>query len=153
MKDKKVITITNAFPKILKESNRRPNKIWVDKQSEFHNRSMKSWLEKNDIEMYSTQNEGKYVVVERFIKILMNKIYKYMTSISKNVYFDKLDGTVNKYNNTNHRPIKMKPNDAKSRTYIDSSKDINDKCPKFKIVDLVGISKYKNIFVKGYAPN
>ena len=100
LKDKKGITITNAFQKILDESNRKPNKIWVDKGSEFYNRSMKSWLEKNDIEMYSTHNEGKSVVAERFIRTLKNKIYKYMTSISKTVCIDKLDDIVNKCNNT-----------------------------------------------------
>ena len=120
LKDKKGITITNAFQKILKESNRKPNKIWVDKGSEFYNRSMKSWLEKSDIEMYSTHNEGKSVVAERFIRTLKNKIYKYLTSISKNVYIEKLDDIVNKYNNTYLRAIKMKSVDAKSSTYIDS---------------------------------
>ena len=72
-KDKKIITITNAFQKILKESNRKPNKIWVDKGSRFHNSSMKSWLEKNDIEMYSMHSERKYVVAERFIRTLKIK--------------------------------------------------------------------------------
>ena len=72
-----------CFSKLLDESNHKPNKIWVDKGSEFYNRSMKSWLEKNDIEMYSTYNEGKSVVAERFIRTLKNKIYKYMTLISK----------------------------------------------------------------------
>ena len=91
LKDKKGITITNAFQKILKESNRKPNKIWVDKGSEFYNNSFKKWLKDNDIEMYSIHNEGKSVVAERFIRTLKNKIYKYMTSISKNVYIDKLD--------------------------------------------------------------
>ena len=86
---------------------------------------MKSWLEKNGIEMYSTHNEGKSVIAERFIRTLKNKIYKYMTSISKNVYIDKLDDIVNKYNNTYHSTIKMKPVDVKSSTYIDSSKEIN----------------------------
>ena len=114
---------------------------------------MKSWLEKNDIEMYSTHNEGKSVIAERFIRTIKNKIYKYMTSISKNVYIDKLDDIVNKYNNTYHSTIKMKPVDVKSNTYIDSSKEINDKDPKFKIGDIVRISKYKNIFAKGYVPN
>ena len=84
----KDITIASAFPKILKESNRKPNKIWVDKGSEFYNRSMKSWLEKNDIKMYSTHNEGKSVVAERFIRALKNKIYEYMTSISKIPYIN-----------------------------------------------------------------
>ena len=125
MKDKKGITITNAFQKILKESNRKTNKIWVDKGSEFYNSSFKKWLKDNDIEMYSTNNEGKSVIAERFIRTLKNKIYKYMTSISKNVYIDKLDDIVNKYNNTYHSTIKMKPVDVKSSTYIDSSKEIN----------------------------
>ena len=82
---------------------------------------MKSWLEKNAIEMSSTHNEGKSAIAERFIRTLKNKIYKYMTSISKNVYIDKLDDIVNKYNNTYHNTIKMKPVDVKWSTYIDSS--------------------------------
>ena len=99
LKDKKGITITNAFQKHLKESSRKPNKILVDKGSEFYNRSMKSWIEKNDIESYWTHNEGKSVVAERFIRTLKNKIYKYMNLVSKNVYIDKLDNIVNEYNN------------------------------------------------------
>ena len=75
-KDKKGITITNSFQKILDESNRKPKKIWVDKDREFYNRSMKSWLEKNAIGMYSTHNEGKSVVAERVIATLKNKFYK-----------------------------------------------------------------------------
>ena len=152
MKDKRGITITNAFQKILDESNRKPNKIWVDKGSEVYNRLMKLWLENNDIEIYSTHNEGEAVVAERFIRSLKNKIYKYMTSIPKNVYIDKLDDIVNKYNNTSHSAIKMNPVDVKSSAYLDSSQEINDD-PKFKNGDMVIISKYKNIFLKGYVPN
>ena len=81
LKDKKGITITYAFQKNLKESNRKPKKIWLDKGSQFCNRSMKSWLEKNAIEMYSKHHEGKSVVAEKFKKILNNKIYKHMTPI------------------------------------------------------------------------
>ena len=84
-------------------------KIWVDKASEFYNRSVKSWLQDNDIEMYSAHNEGKSVVAERFIRTLKNKTYKYMTSLSKNVHIDKLDNIVNKCNNTYH---KIKPSDG-----------------------------------------
>ena len=113
---------------------------------------MKSWLQKNGIEMYSTHNEGKSVVAERFIRTVENKIYKNMTSISKSVYSDKLDDIVNKYNNTYHSTIKMKPVDVKSNTYTNSSKEINDEDPKTKIGDIVRISKYKNIFAKGYVP-
>ena len=103
--------------------------------------------------MYSIHNEGKSVVAERFIRTLKTKIYKYMTSISKNVYIDKLDDIVNEYNNTYHRTIKMKPVDVKDNTYIDFKKKVNDKDPKLKVGDHVRISKYKNIFAKGYAPN
>ena len=149
----KGIGITNAFQKILKESNQKPNKIWVDKGSKFYNRSVKSWSEKNDIEMYSVYIEGKSVLAESFIRTLKNKIYKYMTSVSKNVFVDKLDDIVNKYNDTYHSNIKMKPVDVKSSTYIDYSKEVNEKDTKFKIRDTVRISQNKNIFAKGYVPN
>ena len=103
--------------------------------------------------MYSIHNEEKSVVAERLIRTLKNIICKYMASVSKNVYIDKLDDTVNKYNNMYHSLIKMKPVDVKSSTYVDSSKEINNKDPKFKIGNIVRISKYKNIFAKGYSPN
>ena len=106
----------------------------VDKGSEFYNRSMKSWLEKNDIEMYSTHNQGKSAVAERFITTIKSKIYKYMTSISKNVYIDKLDDILHKYNNKKHRTIKMKPIDVKDNTYIiNFGKEVNDNYPKFNV--------------------
>ena len=103
--------------------------------------------------MYSTNNEGKSVIAERFIRTLKNKIYKYMTSISKNVYIDKLDDIVKKYNNTYHQSIKMKPVDIKDNTYISLKKEVNDKNPKFEVGDRVRISKYKNIFAKVYMTN
>ena len=96
LKDKKGISIVTAFQSILKQSNRKPNKIWIDKGSEFYNASFKKWLRDNDIVMSSTHNEGKSVVAERFIRTLKSKIYKYITSISKNVYIDKLDDIVGK---------------------------------------------------------
>ena len=88
-------------------SGSKPYKIWVNKGSEFYYRSMKSWLKDNGIEMYSTHNEGKSVIAERFVRTLKIKIYKCLTSVSKNVYIDKLDEIVNKYNNAYHRTIKM----------------------------------------------
>ena len=103
--------------------------------------------------MYSTHNEGKSVAAERFIRTLKSKIYKYMTSISKNAYIDKLDDIVDKYNNTYHTTIKMKPADVKHNTYINDNKEINNKDPKFKVGDHVRISKYKSIFTKAYMPN
>ena len=156
LKDKKGISIVNAFQILLKKSNRKPNKIWVDKGSEFYNSFFKKWLKDNkdnDIKMYSTNNEGKSVIAERFIRTLKNDIYKYMTSISKNVYIDKLDDIVKKYSNTYHTSIKMKPVDVKDNTYFDFKKKVNHKNPKFKVGDRVRISKCKNIFAKGYMPN
>ena len=133
------------FTKFLKESNRieaedkgqKPNKIWVDKRSEFYNNSFKKWLKDNDIEMYSRNYEGKSVVAERFIRTLKIKIYKCMTSISKNVCIDKLDDLVKEYNNTYHSAIKMKPIDIKDNKYIDFKKEVNDKNHKFKVGDHV----------------
>ena len=114
---------------------------------------MKSCLQDHDIAMYSTHNEGKSVVAERFIRSIKNRIYKYMTFISKHVYIDKLDDIVDEYNNIYHRTIKMKPIDAKNNTYIKIDKEVNDNDPKFKVGDHVRTSKYKSIFAKGYTPN
>ena len=103
--------------------------------------------------MYSTYNKGKYVVAERFIRTLKSKIFKLMTAVSKNVYFDVLDDIVDKYNNTVLKTIKMKPIDVTSDTYAEYNEDSNKKDPKLKVGDHIRISKYKNIFAKGYNPN
>ena len=133
LKDKKGVNIVNDFKKILKDPNNgKPRKIWADKGSEFYNISFKNWLQDNNIEMYSTHNEGKSVVAEIFIRTLNNKIYKYMTSLSKNMYIDKLDDMV---------------------IDIDFGKELNDKDRKFKVGDHVRISTYKKTFAKGYTPN
>ena len=87
LKDKKGTTIADAFPSISNNSKREPNKIWVDQGSEFYNKSFKKWFKDNNIEMYSTHNEGKSVVAERFIRTLKNKIYKHMAAISKKCLF------------------------------------------------------------------
>ena len=97
----------------------------------------KDFLKTNNIEIYSTFNEGKSVVAERFIRTVKNKIFKHMTAISKNVYFDVLDDIVNKYNNKNN----------------EYNEEFNKKDPKFKVGDHVRISNYKNVFAKGYVPN
>ena len=114
---------------------------------------MKLFLQNDNIEMYSTHNEGKSLVAEIFIRTLKNKIYKHMTSISKNVYINKLDDIVNKYNNTYHKTIKLKPVDVKPSIYIDFDKENNKERPKFKVGDNFRISKYENIFAKGYVTN
>ena len=147
LKDKKGISIVNGFNKIIKQSNsRKPNKIWVDK----------------DIIMYSTYNEDKSVVAERFIRALKNKLYKHMTATGKNVYYDVVDDVVSKYNNTKHSTIKMKPKDVKNdnkRVYIDehnekdTTKSSSSERSRFKVGHRVRISKFKNIFAKGYIPN
>ena len=112
--------------------------------------------------MYSTYIEGKSVVAETFMRILKNKLYKHMTATVKNVYYDVLDDAFNKYNSTKHSTIKMKPiyvgDTTKSsslernnkRVYIDEH---NEKASRFKVGDRVRISKFKNIFAKGYTPN
>ena len=99
--------------------------------------------------MYSIHNEWKSFVAERFIRTLRNKISKYMTSISNNVYINKLDDLVNEYNNKYHRTIKMKPVVVKDNANIDFEKEVNNKDPKFKIGYHVRISKCNNIFAKG----
>ena len=151
LKDKKGISIVNGFNKIIKQSNRKPNKIWVDQGGEFYN-VFKKWLLDNDIIMYSTYNEGKSVVVERFIRTLKNKLYKHMMATGKNIYYDVLDNIVNEYNNTKHNTIKMKPIDVgdNKRVYIDEH---NERDSRFKVGDRVRISKFKNIFAKGYTPD
>ena len=108
---------------------------------------MKSWLQDNNIEMYSTHNEGKSVVAERFLRILKNKICIFMTSISKNVYIYKLSDIADECNNTYQSPIKIKATD------IEFGVKSDDKDRKFEVDDQIRISKYKNIFAKGYTPN
>ena len=126
----------------------KPNKIWVDKGSEFYNRSLKSWLQDNGIAIYSIHNHRKSVVAERFIKTVKNKIYKYMTSISRNVFIDKLDNIVDEYSNTKDIIIKMKPLDVIDNTYIDFGKEVNDNDPKFKVGDRVRVSNTKTFLLK-----
>ena len=126
MKDKKGTSIVNAFKKIMSEG-RKPNKLWVDQGSEFYNKSFTDILKINNIKMYSTFNEGKSVVAERFIRTLKNKICKHMTAISKNVYYDALDDIVNKYNNTVHRTIKMKPIDFTNDSFAEYNEESSKK--------------------------
>ena len=126
LKDKRRISIVNVFQKIL--SKRKPNKIWVDQGGEFYNNLFK-----------------------RFLKI--SNIDKHMAAVPKNVYFDVLDDIADKYNNTVHRTIKMKPTDVTSDSYAEHNQDSNLTKPKFKVGDHVRISKYKNIFAKGYTQN
>ena len=153
LKEKEGVSIINAFQSNLNNSKTKPNKIWVNQGSEFYNNQFKKWLKDNNISMYSTHNEGKSIVAERFIRTLKNKIYKHMTAISKNVYFDVLDDIVDKYNNRYYRTIKMKPIDVGNDFFAEYNKETNEKDPKFKVGVHVKISKFKNIFAKGYTRN
>ena len=121
-------------------------KIWIDQGSEFYNKSFKDFLKINDIKMYSIYNEGKSVFAERFIRTLKNKNFKHMRAISKIIYFDVLDDIVDK-------TIKRKPIEVTDDYYAEYNENFNKKIPKFKVNDNVRISKYKNIFAKGYTPN
>ena len=118
LKDKKGVSIANTFQKIISEG-RKPNKIWVGQDRAFYNNSFKEFLKRNNIEIYSTYNERKSVVAERFIRTLKNKIFKHMIAIQQNIYFDVLDDIVNKSNNTVHRTIKMKPIDVTDDSYAE----------------------------------
>ena len=153
LKDEKGASVLKGFKKIVNESGRRPNKIWVDQGSEFNNNVFKNWLKDEGIEMYSMYNEGKSVVAERFIRTLKNKLYKHMTAIGKNVYWNVLNDVVKKYNDTINRSIGMKPKDVKTdkkSVYVEES---NEKSARFSVGDRVRISKFKNIFAKGYTAN
>ena len=144
------ITIANAFQSILSNSKRNPNKIWTDKGSEFYNTDFKKWLKDNNIEMYSTLLK---VIAESFSRTLKFKIYKHLTAISENLYFNVLNDIVDGYYNTYHITNKMIPIDVKNDYFAEYNEEPNEKDPKFKVSDHVRISKYKNISVKGYAPN
>ena len=115
----------------------------------FYNNKLNNFPKNNDIALYSTFNEGKFVVAETFIKTLKNKIYKHMTTLGKNV----LDDIVKNYNNTIHNSIKMKPKYVKNSNLTKYIEEFNKKDSKFKVGDHVRISKYKNIFSTGYLPN
>ena len=109
-----MISIVNVFNKVIKQFNRKPNKIWVDQGGEFYNNVFEKC-----INMYSTYNECKSVVAERFIKTLKHKLYKHMIATGKNVYYDALDDVVNEYNNSKHSTNKIKPIDIENNKRVD----------------------------------
>ena len=152
VKDKKGTSIANAFQKKITKG-RKPNKTWVDQGSQFCNQSFKDFLKGDNIGMYSTYNEEKYVVAERFIRTIKTKIHKYMTTFQKIFIINVLDNIVNKYNNTVQKAIRTKPIDVTDDSYAEYNEHSNNKNPRFKVGDYVRISKYENIFAKGYTPN
>ena len=122
--NKKDVNIFNLFQSTFRKYHRKTNKLWVDKGSKIYSNSFKKWLQDNDIVKYSTHNEEKFVVAERLISTLKNKIYKYMSSISKNVYIHKLDIIVNEYNDA-YRTIKIMPIDVRHNTYNNVINDLS----------------------------
>ena len=161
LKDKKGTSITNAFNNIVINDKRKPEYLWVDKGSEFYNNTFKEWLKKNDIKMYSTFNEGKAVVIERFNRTLKNKMYKQFTAKGNTQYLDMLPKLLKQYNDTKHSSIKMSPVEASLKknqgiVYFNLYGDMEPSSakPKFKVGDRVRISKYKRkTFDKGYTEN
>ena len=137
----------------MNKSGRKPNKIWLDLVKEYNNRSIKLWLQNNNVEMYSIHNDGKSIVAKRFIRTLTNKIYKHLTAVSRQMYINKLDNVASKYNNKYYKAIKKKPTDFKSSTYIDFDIGSHDKDLKFNIGDYLRISKCQSIFPKSYFPD
>ena len=153
LRDKRGVIIVEGFKKIVNDSGRRPYKIWVDQGGEFYNNVFKNWLKNEGIDMYLTYNEGKSVVAERFVRTLKNKLYKHMTSVGKDVYYDVLDNTVKKDNDSVNKSIGMKPKDVGSddeAAYVEQS---NEKGARFSVGDRVKISKFIRVFAKGYTPN
>ena len=131
------------FKKIISEG-RIPNKVWADQGGEFYNNLFKRFLKINNIEMYSTYNEGKSVATERFIKTLKNKIFKHMAAISKNVYFDVLEDIVNKYNKTVDRSIKIKPIEVASDSYAEYNEDSKEKGSHW-LEEVIVVSKISDL--------
>ena len=150
IKDKTGKTITNIFQSIVKTSKRKPNKLWADNGSEIYNNVFKKWLVENEIKMYSTFNEGKAVVIERFNRTSKNKMYKYFTANNTCKYVDVLPDLINEYNNHKHSTIKMTPTEASmkynEKVIQNDVYSIDDKTiykSKFKVGDRVRISKHK----------
>lgn len=155
MKNKTGETVSEAFKTLFKE--RKPMYIWSDKGSEFYNRQVKELFKDNNIELYSTQNEQKSMVIERWISTMKQHMFRYFTANETKKYYDVLDKLVKNYNNTFHSSIKMTPVEAsklenESTVYknLYPEKEEKIKKPKFKVGDRVRISKLKGKFEKGY---
>ena len=160
LKDKKGESVTKAFSEIFKEG-RKPQYLWVDKGKEFYNKHVKDLLEKHSVQIYSTENEEKSSVVERWNRTIKSKMWKQFTVQGNTMYLDMLPKLVKQYNNTKHSSIKMTPSEASKKknegtVYFNLYGDMEllKQKPKFKPGDKVRISKYKrNVFDKGYTPN
>ena len=158
LKNKTGDEVTKAFTEIFK-TGRHPEKIWVDNGKEFYNKTLKSFLKLHNVELYSTQNEEKSCVVERFNRTLKEKMFKYFTAFNTTKYYDVLSDILLEYNNSFHNTIKMTPVEGSKK---ENEKDIYQRVfsfvecqdkPKFKVGDRVRITKYKKHFEKGFTSN
>ena len=158
-KDKKSETVTKAFQNIFEEGN-KPEYLWTDKGPEFYNKHMKDLLNKHNIKLYSTENEEKSSVVERWNRTIKTKMWRQFTAQGNTMYLAILPMLLKQYNMSKHSSIKMTPTEARKKknkgtVYFNLYGDMRQpKLPKFKVGDKVRISKYKrNVFDKGYTPN
>ena len=156
LKDKKGSSITTAFADIIKKYKRKPEYLWVDKGSEFYNKTFKEWLLQNDIELYSTFNEGKAVVIERFNRTLKSRMYKQFTIQNNTIWYNIIDKLVDEYNETKHGSIQLTPVEASKKknqgtVYFNLYGDIEalKQKPKFKIGDEVRINIKEKCLIKG----
>ena len=160
LKDKKGETVAEALKTILKEG-RKPQYLWTDKGKEYYNKHYKELLNKNKITLYSTENEEKSSVCERWNRTIKTKMWKQFTVQGNTMYLDMLPKLVEQYNNTKHSSIKMTPIEASEKkneglVYFNLYGDMETlkQKPKFKVGDKVRISKYKRkVFDKSYTPN
>lgn len=161
LKDKKGLTVVQAFKQVVKQSGRIPKHIWVDKGKEFYNKNMDEWLKENDIIRYSTYGEHKSAVVERFNRTLKTNMWKRFTAENTRNWIDMLDQLLHEYNNRLHSTISMPPvkaslkeNEIKILENVINRRKVTSKTkPKFKVGDKVRMSRTKALFEKGYLPN
>jgi hypothetical protein len=159
LKNKTSQTITDTFSNIFKKTI--PSKLWVDRGSEFYNKTFEKLLKSNDIVMYSTYSNNKSVVIERFNRTLKTYMFRLFTQNNNRNWINILDNLIKYYNDKTHSTIGMSPNDASlKKNYetvlqntLDSQPKLIKKKPKFKINDVVRISRVKGIFEKGFHPN
>ena len=160
LKNKTGTSVVVAFTKILNESGRKPDFLWVDRGGEFYNRVVDGWLKKLNIHRYSTYNEGKAVVIERFNRTLRAAMWKYFTANNTHKYNNILGSLLQTYNTTKHSSILMSPLEGSKKSNepivfaaLTRHADPISKKPKYKIGEKVRISKYKKLFEKGYTTN
>ncbi len=148
LKNKRGHTLMLAFQQIFNKSKRKPKKLWTDEGTEFYNKIFMKFLKGEGIKLYSTFNEGKAVVIERFNRTLKEKLYKKFTQLGSQrwVYF--IQDIVDNYNNTVHSSTKLKP--SETFTKLEYEKEINLRKPKYKVGDIVRIYRWKSHFEKGY---